>query len=334
VVSAGAALFQEVLDRPDDDVPRLVYADWLDDHGDAERADFIRTQCALARLPEGAPGRVELARREAELLHAHGLRWAEPLRPLASEVAFERGFVDFVSIEEMWQPGGLARLPELFRLAPVRALHLECDEEVAAGLLAVPDEVARLRYLDLFDLEGVAAQDLRRLLTTPCLANLTTLFIDNEFTDDFPQRALAAVGRSPALSRLKELGLAIGTTPGDLDGEVVRAVARSPYLRLEKLYLVYPALGPSEARALGRSESLRGLTDLWLDHCQPAPAVWEALLRPGAFPQLERVLLHDIELEDDLRARLQARWALTVDPERDTFFPQKSGIRLGVAPQT
>src|SRR5262245_14756362 len=43
-------LYQAVLDAPDDDAPRLAYADWLDDHGDPDRAQFIRLQCRLARL--------------------------------------------------------------------------------------------------------------------------------------------------------------------------------------------------------------------------------------------------------------------------------------------
>lgn len=35
--------------RRDDDAPRLEYADWLDEQGDAERAEFVRVQCELAR---------------------------------------------------------------------------------------------------------------------------------------------------------------------------------------------------------------------------------------------------------------------------------------------
>ena len=34
---------------PQDDTPRLVYADWLDEHGDPARAEFIRVQVELAR---------------------------------------------------------------------------------------------------------------------------------------------------------------------------------------------------------------------------------------------------------------------------------------------
>ena len=42
------ALFRAILDNPDDDDVRLIYADWLDDQGDSARAEFIRVQIELA----------------------------------------------------------------------------------------------------------------------------------------------------------------------------------------------------------------------------------------------------------------------------------------------
>ena len=37
---------------PADDLPRLLAADWLADHDEGERAEFIRVQCELAQLPD------------------------------------------------------------------------------------------------------------------------------------------------------------------------------------------------------------------------------------------------------------------------------------------
>ena len=42
-------LLQAILDEPEDDAPRLIYADWLEDNGEADRAEFIRLQIELAR---------------------------------------------------------------------------------------------------------------------------------------------------------------------------------------------------------------------------------------------------------------------------------------------
>lgn len=50
----GDALLAAIRADPDDDTVRLVYADWLDERGEAERAEFIRVQCELARHPCGS----------------------------------------------------------------------------------------------------------------------------------------------------------------------------------------------------------------------------------------------------------------------------------------
>src|SRR5262249_37760559 len=47
-----------ILETPDDDAPRLVYADWLDEHGgeaDRARAEFIRVGCEVAKQTAGDP---------------------------------------------------------------------------------------------------------------------------------------------------------------------------------------------------------------------------------------------------------------------------------------
>lgn len=46
-----AALTRAILVNPADDLPRLVFADWLDEHGEHERAEYIRKQIRLTRLP-------------------------------------------------------------------------------------------------------------------------------------------------------------------------------------------------------------------------------------------------------------------------------------------
>jgi uncharacterized protein (TIGR02996 family) len=50
-MSDEPSLLAAILAQPDEDTHRLVYADWLDENGQPERAEFIRVQCALARTP-------------------------------------------------------------------------------------------------------------------------------------------------------------------------------------------------------------------------------------------------------------------------------------------
>ena len=50
--------------QPEDDAVRLIFADWLEEHGQQARAEFIRLQCRLADIDEFAPDRPDLLDRE------------------------------------------------------------------------------------------------------------------------------------------------------------------------------------------------------------------------------------------------------------------------------
>lgn len=85
--TATAGFLEAICAAPEDDTPRLIFADWLADHGDEDRAEFIRVQCRLADMEEDdwRPSEPEyeiqetLRRRERELLHAGRYRWLAPL---------------------------------------------------------------------------------------------------------------------------------------------------------------------------------------------------------------------------------------------------------------
>lgn len=101
----------------DDDAPRLVYADWLEQQGDLARADLIRAQCELARLPRWERA-AALAGWEVEALFAvHGARFRDelPQLPGVEWTDFERGF------------------PCTVRVRDVRTLREHADAIAAAG---------------------------------------------------------------------------------------------------------------------------------------------------------------------------------------------------------
>lgn len=54
-MTAHDQFLQTIIANPDDDAPRLVFADWLEEQGECERAEFIRVQVELALLLEGIP---------------------------------------------------------------------------------------------------------------------------------------------------------------------------------------------------------------------------------------------------------------------------------------
>ncbi|HUR53454.1 MAG TPA: TIGR02996 domain-containing protein, partial [Gemmataceae bacterium] len=83
----GDALLAAILAEPDEDTPRLMYADWLEEEGRRERAEFIRTQIALARTPERDvvpwnPRVVALRATEKRILALRFAEWIAAMREL------------------------------------------------------------------------------------------------------------------------------------------------------------------------------------------------------------------------------------------------------------
>ncbi|MBY0456152.1 MAG: TIGR02996 domain-containing protein, partial [Gemmataceae bacterium] len=96
----GPALLKAVIANPDEDTPRLVYADWLDENGEEARAEFIRSQVQLAGMNAWDEGFTELDIRCRELERAHP-EWVEPVGAFVQrgevfsgdrDYPFQRGF--------------------------------------------------------------------------------------------------------------------------------------------------------------------------------------------------------------------------------------------------
>ena len=127
------ALLRAVLEAPDDDAPRLVYADWLEEHGEAERAEFIRVDCALAAVGHPPKGCRDLDcpcyplllhKRDLAATERSGVpnsrRWAYYFRP-GDDWSFRRGFIETV---ELGCDDFIARAGLLFRWHPIREVQL------------------------------------------------------------------------------------------------------------------------------------------------------------------------------------------------------------------
>jgi uncharacterized protein (TIGR02996 family) len=134
------AFLQAILVNPDDDLPRLVYADWLLDQGDP-RGEFIHLQCRLARMEEDDPLRPQLETREQELLDHHQDAWLGSLRPLLNCWSFRRGFLDAATVPAATYLGHpTLPLPHTVRRVEVDLDGFEVPQDVAES---VPEPVAR-----------------------------------------------------------------------------------------------------------------------------------------------------------------------------------------------
>jgi uncharacterized protein (TIGR02996 family) len=288
------AFIQAIIESPDDDVPRLVFADWLDDHGQAERAEFIRVQVELARAAADglapATRRDELLARQQELLRGHERQWADRLHGVADRYWFRRGFVEDVEIDA---EALLAHSSTVFESAPVRHARLGGGLEALARLSASP-LLARLRSIDLsFGCYGVNDGDLKSLATLPLLRLLESLCV---IECNVSGEGLRSVLGSSHLLRLRCLHLSECQMHGE-DG--VRPLAESPRLAgLTQLWLNDNGLGDAGASALAASPNWLRLEHLSLSECEVGDGGAEALARSPHLGRLAGLYLSGNDVGD------------------------------------
>src|SRR5829696_4128503 len=99
--ATDAAFRRAILEAPDDDAPRLVYADWLDERGQVDRAEFIRLQIRLARTDVRDPDYRALKSVVDQIQQAHHVEWVNELPQFADVqwLVFDRGFISAVKFE-------------------------------------------------------------------------------------------------------------------------------------------------------------------------------------------------------------------------------------------
>jgi uncharacterized protein (TIGR02996 family) len=86
-------LLAESKDRSEEDGPRLILADYLEERGDP-RGTFVRLQVQAARLDEDNPQRAECQRQAEELSQPHLRDWLGPLGKLGVvEWSWARGLI-------------------------------------------------------------------------------------------------------------------------------------------------------------------------------------------------------------------------------------------------
>ncbi len=192
-------LLEDVLAHPKEDGPRLVYADWCEENGDLDRAEFVRVQVELAKLPQGDGRCRSLKARERELLARHKAPWCERLPEWARrDCLFRRGFVAAVraTAADFLRDAG-----QLLREAPLEALRLRKE-----GWEDQADSLAAYMGFDSIDpfREGLGDVRARGLAASPHLANLSHLDLRGNGIGDAGARELAA---SPHLANLSHLDL-------------------------------------------------------------------------------------------------------------------------------
>ena len=238
------AFIRAIAEHLYDDTPRLAVADWLDEHGDHARAEFIRVQCELEPIRDKyeIPRAMELHAKENELLRNGEWLGAMPKEwnglIVGISVEFRRGFADILRLSaKMFLEHGEA----------IRALHPTIRRAVIHCLngwgerLAAAAALAGLAELELAC--WYADNDMKALAASPHLAELQVLELWLGGGTDANLCKLAA--KAKAWPKLRELTL---LDPRGNDEKaikkIVTSVNRTAKRKLARYERGYPEVFP------------------------------------------------------------------------------------------
>jgi uncharacterized protein (TIGR02996 family) len=199
------AFIREIAADPESDVPRLIYADWLEERGDPQ-GEFVRVQCELASLSVESDEIAELRAREAALMRQHRAAWVADVSAGIRWNSFCRGFVEQVILD------GSPLLTEkcqALRRAPIRELGivLRTPEQVAA--LADSPEFRQLRTLRLGG-SPLGDKGIQRLVQSKHFPRLKALWLSNCGIGPTGAAALSSCEALSEVQRLVLLGNPLG----------------------------------------------------------------------------------------------------------------------------
>jgi uncharacterized protein (TIGR02996 family) len=284
------AFLAAIRDAPEDDVPRLVCADWLEDEGQSDRAEFIRVQVELSRGVRTRSRSVELLRRLRALIVNNRPRWLGVLAAHAPASVFERGFVEQIEL----RAATLLKYGEaIFDEHPIHRLALRDAVDWTADVPDCP-QLACLTVLDVRENDASVAA----LGRSPYLGRLRCL--DARFVGlNEPGLRWLLRGRLPSLERLNLAGNRFGRAG-------VEALASTASLQaLRDLDLGSTDFTDSAAVALAGAAHLGGLRSLRMSYNPVSEAGVRAVLTSPGLPALARVEAFGTEMDGDVRTRLR-----------------------------
>lgn len=308
------ALLTEILANPDDDAPRMVYADHCEERGDDARASLIRAQLRAADRTLSEAEREAAQEAAAQIEEIHGARLAGDLARRVSRWRFERGFVSAVTADLLTFA---AQLEALRAMAPIETWTLEHgDDDIATELrveaatrLAATPQLAAIRAIDAA-LGSFSAAPLAALLASPHLAKLFSLVLGI----DASARSIALIAAAP-LPGLRVLRcFAEFASVGDRGAMVLASSALWP--QLEVLELWGCAIGAAGVAALcaAANPQLRHLAIGATAYASNSlGAIGASALASARWPALEILELPGARLGDDGVAALAgAPWLAQV----------------------
>jgi uncharacterized protein (TIGR02996 family) len=289
---------------PRDDTPRLVYADWLEENGRQEEAEFIRLECRLEAIGPDFPDYIDMMLRREELrlwLQAHSpgprvrLKEGWRLDPRGWWHETYQGFPRSLRTQITGRLGArgikrvIAALEEAFRRLPTRkVLFTSISIEDLAELLKQP-AVAAIDRLSIFSLTLDGDEAARMITECPHLRNLRGLGLLQ-----VGEAGASTLGRWEQLSQIEWLSL----DPENLTPAAIRSLAGERSLHNVRHLLLPGTLNPASFEELCRLPPLPQLHTVNLEQNSFPLSSWQAFASSTSFPHLRRLELAGTDLSD------------------------------------
>jgi uncharacterized protein (TIGR02996 family) len=325
-----------IAEEPDDDMHRLIFADWLDEHGHSERAEFIRLQVVVARSPATTYQKEEAAKK---LLLEHEKAWTAGLHHLLDTspwrskpgLGFSRGMLEvlpltsFVELSpkdqerldircviiDAHRPKPLAALLQCDRLKQISTLRSAAEPKLNREMMRVLSEAGTLTKLVHLELnKTISPEGAAALAKLPLLRQLRSLCLGYTRMGD---AVLLELLQSPLCPQLRRLEL-YHCHLTDVSAE---AIAQSSKLtELTRLVLSSNLIRAAGGLALAISSTLGRLVYFNLAGNKLGAAARTALVEARAFPNLRFFYLDDHTLENDSGVGIKGTQALAKDASR------------------
>lgn len=272
-------LLDDARENPDDDTPRLILADWLEEHDHTDLAACVREEVTRARCDDSPDEDAMPQERPASVIQD----WEDRLRGYFQSFRFHRGlvqlhahaslladvtdpvllaWVDGLWLETTWEsPEIYARIPLLPRVNSLRLTlyeHPFRDDEHACACLHSLSQT-RLTQLDLGQ-GAIGSEFLTELANWPGADRLTLLNLANNALD---VQELTILCQSPVLTNVRSLDLRDNQT-GDGLGAILTHATHGR--KIESLFLGGNGLALNSLRRLAEWPQLARLTELHLAH--------------------------------------------------------------------
>jgi uncharacterized protein (TIGR02996 family) len=286
------AFLEDIVEHPDEDTPRLIFADWLEEQGEEAWAQLIRQQI---RTPQHESVWV--------LLQIHSEIFTTPWVGLAKEILLERGFVEGVIVAGEQMAAFVEALPQLCQVHPLRRVRLEFprSEDLEAVVTHMVAERFRPIALDLNLRSDTTPEPWLALLRShACGERLRSLLIEHEQGDPAWNQAIEFLDGAGSLNHLTELGLGFGTHGDSLSPAILDRIVGSPWLaQLSRLHVPFTTLSNHAMEVLGDSPLRARLTHLDLGCCHIRQAGWELLVSGSNTQRLQWLGLIGAHVLDD-----------------------------------